>query len=282
MSLERINDIEVKPLPTKKDNRPVLGSKLFPKAYCAIYELGKKESGKTTVNFNIMVNCVGPNTTIVAFVPTFYNDENYLYMREYFKEKGVDFVIHTAIKENGRNYLEELVSQLKSEAMERDAEKQRQRHKKQRWGRREMNILDVEEEEREKRSKYQYPSYFILFDDISDQLRSEAFVTLVKNHRHYLSKVLVASQHFNDVPLGARKQIDYWLIFKGLDEDKLHDLYSESTLTVNFENFITMYHEATRDADETHDFFYVNSNRPDFRKNFNKQFILRRRNNLED
>ena len=82
MMTRKINDFKVG-LPKKKknDNRPVKGGFMFEKELCTTYILGKKESGKTVLIWNILQHRTEKNTTVVIYCPTVYADKGWADIR---------------------------------------------------------------------------------------------------------------------------------------------------------------------------------------------------------
>lgn len=275
INIQKINDIKVKPIPTKEDKRPIKGSDLFPKAYCNIFLNGTPESGKSTVLENIIEHCTYKNTTVIAFVSTLYADNTWLYIREWCEKRHVPFLGYMSIYENGRNLLEQFVEQWEAEAKERD-EKKKAKKRKERIKKTKKFLLtnddtDSEEDDDDKKYPILAPDYLVILDDLSDELHEKSVPTLMKKHRHFHLKVIISSQYLNDLPKSARKVLTYWIIFGGLDEEKLLEMYNQASLKVSYEQFRMMYNVATRDK---YSFLYVCVNHPDFRINFNKRFTL--------
>jgi hypothetical protein len=89
----------------------------------------------------------------------------------------------------------------------------------------------------------------------------------MKKNRWFKSKILIASQYWNDIDLQARKQIDYVLLYRGLAKslNKLQEIYRNCDLDVPFEMFLELYRYATA---KKHHFLYINVVDSTFRKYF--------------
>lgn len=111
----KINNFIVKPIKTEEDKRQVQGSFMFDKAYCTCFLLGKKESGKTILLWNIIQNRIAKNTTVVIFCSTVYADPTWIKIVDWLEDNDIPNIIHTGIYENGINALDELVTELEDE-----------------------------------------------------------------------------------------------------------------------------------------------------------------------
>ena len=107
---------------------------------------------------------------------------------------------------------------------------------------------------------------------MSGELKTPSFTELLKEHRHYLCKVIISSQYWNDIAVEARKQIDYVLLFKGLGQSisKLKEIYDNCDPPISFETFLDIYRFCTA---EQFNFMYM-TRLGDFRKNFTYRIDL--------
>ncbi len=244
------------PLEGGKDMRPAKGAALFPEAFCNIFLCAKKKSGKTSTVCKILTRCCGPDTSIIAFCSTIERDANWDSIRAYCDRKGIPFVSHPSIKnDDGVNELALLLKEL-GEKEEVDVPKQK-------------NILDSDDdkpEKKKKKYKYKAPDYIFIFDDLADELRDKTIPALVKKHRHFKSKVILSSQWLNDLHPGSRKQIDYFLLFRGQPVEKLEEIHKNASLSIPFDEFVRVYKFATL---EPFSFLYIDCTNGTFRRNFN-------------
>jgi hypothetical protein len=122
-------------------------------------------------------------------------------------------------------------------------------------------------EKKRKPPKYRAPKFIFCFDDIGDELQYPSVTTLMKKNRHFKCKLLIASQNFNDLALQARKQLDYFLVWKGFGSSKakLEEIYRNLDLSVSFPTFVGLYRFATK---EKYCWLYVDVVYSLFRKNF--------------
>ena len=272
----RINNIDVKKVPLlhKEDDRPVKGSELFPEIYSNIFLCAKKKSGKTSAIYKIIKESVGRDTRIIAFVSTLYKDDNWKTIKKWCSLKGLEFEGHTSINEDGVDILDELVNRLQIEAKE--AEEQAELNSRVSALEKKVGIKnlvstmddsdDDEDEKPKKKEKKRAPEYIIILDDLSNELKSRSLVTLLKKNRHFHAKIILSSQYLNDVLPEGRKQMDYFLVFRGIPEKKLDEIYVDAGININKKEFYDVYKFAT---EKEYSFLYIATKDISFRRNFN-------------
>ena len=171
--------------------------------------------------------------------------------------------------DNGSNIIDDLVSDLKQEAKEKELDVKKEE-------KRPLLIFNLdsdseEEEVKPRKSKYKSPKYFIILDDLSNELKTKSLINLFKMHRHFKMKIAASSQYFLDLDPQSRKQMDYCLVFKGEPDDKLKQLHRDFDLSIEFELFKDLYLNAT---EQKYNFLYIDIREGKFRKNFNKEYDL--------
>ena len=268
---KRINHEDVTAVPQlqKPDNRPIKGSNLFSELFANIFLCARKKSGKTSTIFKIIKECVGANTTVLAFVSTLHKDSNWLTIQKYCEIKHIPFIGKTSLMEDGVNLLEEFVQQLQHADENPPEPKPKGRKPKE-------HILfnadseDEEEEKKPKKSKYRSPEYLIILDDLSNELKNTALVALLKRNRHFNCKVIVSSQYLNDLEPASRKQMDYILVFKGQPQKKLDEIYRDADIAVSPDEFYEIYKSAT---ESLYSFLYIDRFNDSFRRNFSHEYV---------
>ena len=281
ISLKQINRQFVKAIPIPdEDKRPIKGYDICEEVYANIFLCARKKSGKTSALFKIMKECCVKKTIIVVFCSTAYKDKNWIQIRKYFENKGMDIRVHTSLYEEGEDKLNSLIEDLKTEAKEKEEEKEPQEEIEvdrcddilARLGSLPKQAEEEEEKERKPRkSKYQAPEYMIIFDDLSSELKSRSLLSLLKFNRHFKSKLIISSQWLHDLLPESRKQIDLFMIFKGFPEDKVALIYKDCDSSVPFPLFYKIYRKATK---RPHSFMYIDTRSDKFRSNFDSEFIL--------
>ena len=121
------------------------------------------------------------------------------------------------------------------------------------------------------KERFQSPEYIIILDDISHELKMPSVSSLLKKNRHYKLKVIISSQYIKDLKPEALKQMDYFLMFKGLTEDKIQKIHDDGDLAVDLDTLQKVYADATK---EQFGFLYVDTRNDLYRKNFDKMYII--------
>lgn len=262
--VQKINDVTVKPIKGfgQKDPRPIKGASLFNEIYGNIFLCARKRSGKTSVIAKIIKECTNKETSVVVFSSTLERDDIWNAMQDYCNRRGIAFVGYRSIYEDGCNQLENLLDHLgkSKEVIEENKEKVHL-----------LDLCETEERKKEKMQKYRTPEYLIIFDDISNELKDKYVNKLLKENRHYKAKVIISSQYWNDLLPMSRKQVDYLLLFKGIQENKLEEIYKDIDLSIDYTTFSKLYHYATV---ERYNFFYIDIRNDELRRNFNSKFTL--------
>ena len=293
ITIKKVNDEIIIPRKVKNihDPKRIVGYQLFPDVYSNILITAKKNSGKTNVVMKILDRCVGDNTEIIAFVGTLNKDQIWLDAQ---KRWGEQFTGYTSIidDETGEDRIKNLVEDLKAQAEEEEAalklalqkkalEKKLSRNEKYKIPEhlvmlakkefKQMNIIEPEEEEKDKMIA---PEFIIIFDDISNELHNKHLLKLVKEGRHYHCKIIISSQYLLDTKPALIKQIDYFLIFAKIGDDKLHRIYDNSDLIIDFDTLIALYHNATESV--PFGFLYIDpSGKQTYRRKFNEQYTIK-------
>lgn len=293
--LAKINDEKVKPIkPLKEpDLRPVKGSKLFAECNASIFVCASRGSGKTSVVGKVMKDCIGPETKIYVFCANLDKDKSWIALQNYFEDRGYDFTGFTSITdpESGENMLQALNYEIQERAREARLEAQlaeqiqngevdlndgmMARKNGYLWDKMFGSVSegdgedDDTEKKKKKKEKYRSPEYLIVFDDLSDEIRNSREVAkLLKNGRHF-AKVVISSQYLKDLRPEARTNIDYFILFKGLDKKTLEEVFRNAKLSVTFPAFESLYKDATS---EKYSFLYIDTRENKFRKNFDSQY----------
>jgi hypothetical protein len=278
--LHTINSHKVIPDPLPNaDPRPVLGAAICPAAYGPIFIIAKRESGKTVVIDYIIKHCASPKTHVIIFCSTLYNDDRWIQIRKSLEERGNPTEYFTSVYENGEDEIKNLVEMLSAEAKEREEKEFDQPEQNMRsadeWCEKIKNP-HPEKLKKEKREKFLSPKYFIIFDDASSELKSPSLIKLIKESRHYRIKVILSSQYFHDLPKQSMTQVDIWILFAGLPEDKLKMLRERADLTLDDTTLWKAYKIATKKtSSESHPFFYINARHNEYRRNFNYKLEFR-------
>lgn len=273
ITLKKINDEIVKAVPLihAEDKRPILGEKLFPEIYANVFLCAKKKSGKSSVIYNIIKKCASKETTIIAFVSTLHKDKNWATIKLYCKVHNIPFIGHTSLfaEEDGHDILAELINELAIQNAEDEDDSYSEPKSKN-----PIIICDDDtdtDEPKKRKSKYRSPEYIFIFDDLSTELKSNSLTSLLKKNRHFHCKTIISSQYLNDLSPQSRKQLDYFLIFKGQPKEKLDEIYRDADISLDKETFYKIYKHATH---EKFSFLYIDTNNNEYRRNFNSEYNL--------
>lgn len=267
MKVQQINDEKVEPIPIEKISpEKIKGYKLFPNVYANIFLVARKKSGKTSVINKIVKSCIGKDSVVHIFASTIHKDPSLLHIVEYLEKKGKEVDTYNSVKEDKVDNLANILKDLQVEAEHEELMKKKKKEKKSKL----FNFGD-EEEEKEKKPKKHCPKHIFIFDDIGNELKLPSIAQLLKTNRHLKSKVIISSQYLNDLSVQGRKNIDYWLLFKGHTLEKLETIYKDADLSIPFEDFVEMYETAT---EKQYNFFYIDCRDDEFRINFNYKYLI--------
>lgn len=265
---KKINDFKVKKIPLPKiDTDKIKGYDIIPELYANIFICARKKQGKTVLLANILKNCVNKETHVFFFVSTILKDTTYKQILIDLAKKGVTFSCYMTIDEEGKDNLKEIIDEIKKTPPPVDKKPEEKA----------PQVLHFTEDDEEMKITIRKPSkiapkYIFVFDDISAELKNNANVKeLLKQNRHYQSKVIISSQYVNDLAPDSRAMIDVWILFGGHNDEKLKDIYESTDNTVDFETFKKLYDNATQ---EQYNFFFIDKNTGTYRHNFDKEYVI--------
>jgi len=268
---KQINNSTVSAIPqigAGTDNRPIKGFNLFPEIYANVFLCSKKKSGKTSVIYKIIKSCASKNTNVICFVSTLHKDASWLSIKKYCDDHNINFTGYTSLVDGKIDKLNELVDDLQNMVPNDDDDKEDVIKTKS------LLLCDSDSEEDDKpkkKEKYRTPEYIIVFDDLSNELKSKSLVSLLKKNRHFKALVIVSSQYLHDLLPESRKQMDYLLVFKGQSIEKLKVIYTDADLSTPFEEFLKIYEDATK---EKYSFLYIDVRDDSYRKCFSHKIII--------
>jgi hypothetical protein len=295
---KKINDIAVKPEVNKEFKaKNVKGSDYYPEPYSQVFYVARKKSGKTTSLLQSVKARISKDTMVFIFASTVHKDDNYRLFKKWMDKQGIQYELFTDIVDEEGDNLKCITDILKKQAEgddeEDDDDLEEPQNGKGKGGDSEAKqdgscqsgcpkiFCSIEEEiahkkamakkqsaKKKKKPGLIVPKYVFILDDLSKELKSKSLEKLCKNNRHFKSQVYLSSQHVQDAPPGIRKQMDYWIIFDGIDEDRLKAIYKDANLRVNWYAFLEIYKKATA---ERYDFLYIDVAKGKFRKNFDTE-----------
>jgi hypothetical protein len=336
ITLQKINGAIVKPVPKlKKEEKPFLGSDMFENMYSNIGIIAPRNSGKSSLLYNILEKSADADTNVVAFCSSLNQDQIWIQIQNMCRKKGISFQGYESMKEDGVDLITCLTKYLQRLARdgifederdvpenEKDYEDSFGNTKKQPYedsyiseSRDEYDYDDYEDDgyedgrfkggrghdydyhdefehkepvkknknevdfhfkihsnsSRMKKKEYKTPFGIVIFDDNSRELRSPSLMTFLKACRHARCACIFLSQSVNDLAPSSLNQLDYLITFKGIPEPKIIHIHTQLSLTLPFDKFQKIYHNATN---EKYNFLLVDKNNHIFRKNFNMKYNL--------
>lgn len=269
-----INNHKVKPIVVHDEKKKTLGYKLIPQMYSNIFLCAKKRSGKTTVINEILNKCTSKRTKIVFFVSTINKDKTYKEIKKKLKKRGNEVLCFESFVEGKTdNYLDDILNNIDFPDSDEDSEDEEEEEEPaNQMGGMFVKPRKGRKKKKKKKKEYKYiePEYCFIFDDLSSQLRHSSISGLLKKNRHYRSMVLISSQYIHDLDVQAIKQLDYTMVFKSFNQEKLQKLYDNLDLSIPFEQLKDMYLFATQ---KPYSFLYIDARQDKYRQNFNIELL---------
>lgn len=280
----KVNNVKVRQIPRlgEEDKRPIKGCELCAQLYANIFLIAKKESGKTTVIYNILDRCAGRDTMVFAFVSTLNNDANWAAIQQMCEDKGMPFFGFTSIMdEDGVDQLQALVKTLQDKAEpgnNADVDEKTATTSKNDssfstplpcmpFGTKPVECKQLPK----KKTPYRAPEIIIILDDLADELKKKSVATLLKKNRHFKCKVIISSQWLNDLPPSALGQMSLVCLFRGFSVEKLEELHSKGRLSIPLEMFVALYKDAVA---TDYGFLCIDTDKNTYRKKFAEQYQL--------
>lgn len=250
--MEKINNIKIQVLKNKNKDKPFAHKEIFNEQFPFIYLSSKKNSGKSNLIYNILINMTLPKKTkIYLFSKTYENDNTTINMIDKIsKYNDIEFFDDLEYKnqqgEQYKNVLDKLINDIK---------------------------IDIaENKDKIKKLKYIYPRHIFIFDDFSELLKDKVLEGIIKRHRHYLTSFIISSQSYTDLKPNVRNQVNFLILFKEIPMNRLKLIYDEKIKGLEYDKFIELYNQATEDK---YNFLLLNcDDNKDIRQNFNMKFIL--------
>ena len=274
METKEINKISIKPVVhLALESHQILGYDYFPTLYSNIYICSRRRSGKTTLIYNILKHCVNKRTNVVFFCSTIHRDTTYKLILEMLEKRGINVMTYDHFLNGKENLLTGIIEELNNDLEAKEQEKIKKDNDKL-DPKPILHLFPKDEptERKERKPKKLSPEYVFIFDDLGNDLRHASITQLFKTSRHYKAKVIVSSQYIHDLSNSCIKNLDYTLIFKSFNREKLLVLFEALDLSIDFEQFEQLYLDATA---KPFNFLYVDSRDNTYRRNFNREYLLK-------
>ena len=271
LKTKKVNDFKISKIKLPKiSQKKIRGGDLLP-IYSNVFLCAKKNSGKTTTIFNILKKCADKETVLDLFVSTIEKDRSWIQIVKYFQNKGcvVNSNIST-IGDNGEDLIREIID-TPIEFSDSETESSSDSD----YGYLEIGREEAENKKeikkvKKRKKKKMAQKRIIVLDDIGHELKKPSIDQLLKVNRHQHCKTLLSSQYLNDLSPMARRQIDVFLLFKGMKKNKLEQVIRDCDTSLDYDKFERVYKFATL---ERYSFLYIDCARDVFRKNFSEQIM---------
>lgn len=126
-------------------------------------------------------------------------------------------------------------------------------------------------EERKIRAPFQSPDYILIFDDLAHELKDPSIVSLHMKNRHFRCMTIQSFQHINCMLPSQLKNMDYFIFFKSLTDDKLQKIKNDGDLSIELPVLKTLYDHATA---EPFSFLYIDNRNDRYRKKFDMEYEI--------
>lgn len=272
ISIQKINNEIVKPIKyveKNKDPRPLKGEKIFKEMYPNVFLVAKKKSGKTFTCAKILESCATKETTIYAFVSTIDKDMAWKGIKKRMEKLRIPFIGATSMYDGKEHILKEWMNEQENQ-LDEDSDEENHETEKHPIALFDEDFGD-EDDMVIKRSKYKAPNFIFVFDDLSHELKDPILTSFLKKNRHFKAMTIISTQHIHDAPPGLLKQVDNWIVFKGLQDEKLKKIQKDGDLRLEFNEFKTLYTFATQ---KLYSFLYIDTNFDEYRRNFTDKLYL--------
>ena len=227
VTLKKINNESVPKIKIPEPVENILGGNIFSLQHCNILNCGRTGSGKSTIIAKILKACCDKNTKVIIFSRSHNNDKIYEEIKRDLKSRDITFEAHDSIyDDDGQNMIDKWVKEANNTREEDKPIKIK--HIDRKTG--ECELLDLPEKKKQKS-----PELFIIFDDITGEIKDPAVKSLCNMSRHFRSKIMLTCHALNDIQPDTKLQCDYLLIIGNHPIHLLEKIHKESALNCNFD-----------------------------------------------
>lgn len=279
MKKTKTSDIKIKPIPgVDRDGKK--GNAFFDRPNSNVFLLAPKQSGKTTVIYNILEGITDDDTIVIFFAGKIHKDPSYKAAIKMLKDKNIKHIKETSffkeIDGKKENQLKKLLDHLSNgddddsddEFLEDSAIAPRIENPKKgeefnykepgkitkRYGVKVPKSFANRElsKNRSREVEYMNPlKYIFVIDDLSNEIRYSSDLTaLLKSNDHLNATVLVASQSKTDLQPGTINNLDFLIIFANIPKDKLEAVHRDIGSVIDFNTFYKIYLDATNEEEK--------------------------------
>lgn len=262
-----LNNVKVKPVQTglgSWDKFNVKGFEITPNSpYWTMFICARKKSGKSSLINLITQKCIDKRTVVWVFCSTYQIDPTWKTIISNLENKNICVNAFDSIFDGKVNQLDLILNEInkgENDQNNKDTQKEKMLIK--------CSIPEEEKKKEYKPKKIACENLFI-FDDIpAVMLRNPSLAKLLKVHRHSKSSVIISSQYLNDLQPQSILQLDYFIAFKSMSEEKMEKIHKLLDLSIDYEKFWEIYKRCT---EEPYSFMYLSIRDELFRCRFNKQ-----------
>lgn len=278
ISQEKINKVKVKPLVNNitEDICEVKGKELFKNNLSNIYIMARKRSGKSSLIGTILRKMTDKRCNVIIFSSTNKIDPCWIAIKKDLEKRGITTLTYTHfIDDNKNNILEQFLKDLEGDS-DNESEEVDNGNKICGDGTF-LKFVPFEKEIKKEKPSYKpkksVPDYIICYDDLSSDLRHSIISSCLKSNRHKKIMNIISSQYLNDLNRPALRNLDYMIMFKGQDDEKLELIHRSLDLGISLEDFEKLYHYA---VEEPYSFLYIDIRNDEYRKNFNEKIMIKK------
>lgn len=262
------------PLKGSGKKLPIRNFEMFEEPYANVVMVATKNSGKTTLLYNILKEEARKGLTVILFASTINHDPTFTAIIDMLRKKGC--IVKTFdhfINKEGVNLVEAWTS-IKDEEAEAAAQPDTSQPSKEP----EWQMIPTaakpkkEKEKKEKKLKFRGPETIMVFDDLSSSLRDKALTYLLTRNRHYKTKIFISCHSVINLDPKTLEVIDVAILFPGQSYDRVQELANKLGLHFTEDkkgksHLHVLYDYATS---EKYNFLYVDRNKLEYRHNMNK------------
>jgi len=244
------------------------GYDVFPTSgpYWNAFICAKKKSGKSSLINLITQKCTDKRTIIWIFCATHGIDPTWIEIKKYLNERGNLVNTFDSLMDGKTNILDEIIDEINTvdEVVEKEEPKPKQLLKFN-----EDKEMSGSGKKKEYKPKKTACENLFIFDDMpAIFLRNNSIARLLKIHRHSKSSVIISSQWITDIQPQAILQLDYFIAFRSLSQEKMENIHKLLDLSIEFSKFWDIYKHCTM---EPYSFMWLSTRDEKFRCRLNKE-----------
>ena len=270
-----INSLKVVPVQSgvgKWDKSNCKGYDVTPNGpYFNMFICARKKSGKSSLINLITKKCTDKRTVIWVFCSTYNLDPTWKEIISSLEKKGNLVNCFDSLFDGKKNTLDEIIDEInKGDEINENVDIVEPKVT--------GSLIKFEpfpseiKKEREYVPKKTACENLFIFDDMPAVfLRNPSLARLLKTHRHSKSSCIISSQWMTDLQPQSILQLDYFVGFKSLSQEKMEKIYKLLDLSIDFEKFWEIYKHCTIEA---YSFMYLSIRDEKFRSKLNKEIEL--------